>query len=255
VIADGGIALSTPVGTFQGPSMPELIGLAGFDAALIDLEHGGLDLQQVQVMILACEVAGITPLVRIPGIDPPLITRLLDIGAQGIQYSGVESVTEAEELVRTVRFPPAGSRGVIGNSRALRYGGVSSAADLEAAAAEVLVKVTIESIAGLEAVEGIAAVDGIDLIGIGPNDLSAALGVSGQPGSPILVNAMTRVVEAARSTGQRRLSCAIGHPAYPLGPTEVAELGVVFIPVQPMPERRLLASLAEQAQGIRRELI
>ena len=254
VIAEGGIALSTPIGTFQGPSMPELIGLAGFDAAMIDLEHGGLDLQQVQVQILACEVAGIMPLVRVPGLDTALITRLLDIGAQGIQYSGVESVAEAEELVAAVRFPPAGSRGVIGNSRALGYGGVSSADDLETAGREVLVKVTIETVAGLEAVEGIAAVDGIDLIGIGPNDLSAALGVSGHPDSPILADAMNRVAAAARSAGQRRLSCAIGHPAYPLGPKEVADLGVAFIPVQPMPERRLLASLSEQAQTIRAEL-
>src|SRR5262249_14486855 len=162
------------------------------------------------------------------GLDPELITRLLDIGAQGIQYSGVGSAAEAEELVSAVRFPPVGTRGVIGNTRALGYGLVSGADGLEAAAREVLVKVTIETRAALDEVEAIAAVDGIDLIGIGPNDLAAVLGVSGRPGAPALVEAMNRVAEAARSTDHRKLSCAIGHPAYPLGPKEVAELGVAF---------------------------
>jgi 2-keto-3-deoxy-L-rhamnonate aldolase RhmA len=254
VIAEGGIALGTPVGSFQGPTMPELIGLAGFDAAVIDLEHGAFDLQQVQVLVMACELAGITPIVRVPELEPPLITRLLDIGVQGIQLSGVTSAAEAVELVRAVRFPPHGVRGLIGNSRALGYGGVANAAGLDAVNREILVKVTIESKEGLDAVEAIAAVDGIDLLGVGPNDLSAALGVIGQPNSPLLADAMRRVADAARSTGLRKLSFSIGHPAYPLGPREIAELGVAFVPCQPFPERRMLASLSEQVSSIRSEL-
>jgi 2-keto-3-deoxy-L-rhamnonate aldolase RhmA len=119
---------------------------------------------------------------------------------------------------------------------------------------EILVKVTIESKEGLDAVEAIAAVDGIDLLGVGPNDLSAALGVVGQPDSPLLAAAMRRVADAARSTGLRKLSFSIGHPAYPLGPREIAELGVAFVPCQPFPERRMLASLSEQVSSIRSEL-
>ena len=254
VIDEGGIALGTAVGSFQGPTMPELIGLAGFDAAVIDMEHGAFDLQQVQVSIMACELAGVTPIVRIPALDAPLITRLLDVGAQGIQLSGVSGAAEAGELVRAVRFPPLGIRGLIGNSRALRYGGMSTDATLAAVNREILIKVTIESKTGLDEVREIAQIDGIDLLGVGPNDLSAALGVVGQPDSPLLAEAMARVAEAARSTGRRKLSFSIGHPSYPLGPREIAELGVAFVPCQPLPERRMLASLTEQAQAIRAEL-
>lgn len=248
VIDEGGMALGTMVGTFQGPTMPEIIGLAGFDAAIIDLEHHGLDLGQVQVLILACEVAGITSLVRVPELDESLITRLLDIGAQGIQLSGVSGVEEAEALMRAVRFPPRGARGLIGNSRSMRYGGVSSSEALAAADREILVKVAIESLAGLEAVDEIAAIDGIDLIGVGPHDISAALGVTGQPDSPVLHDVMQRVARACRATGTRKLSLSTGHPAYPLSPAQLKEMGVAFVPCQPFPERRLLQGMAEQVK-------
>jgi 4-hydroxy-2-oxoheptanedioate aldolase len=251
VIADGGIALEGMPGTFQGPTMVELMGAAGYDAVLIDLEHGGFDLEHVQVHVLAAEVAGVTPLVRIPGLDAPLITRLLDIGAQGIQLSGVQSAAHARALVDAVRYPPRGSRGLILNSRAMRRRGPPTPSVLEEADRDVLVKVTIESVAALDAVEEIAAIDGIDLIGIGPNDLSAALGVFGQPDSPVLADAVERVVEAARSGGRRRLSMSTGHPSYPRTPAQLAELDVAFVPCQPFPERRLLESFTEQVKTFR----
>ena len=254
VIEEGGVALAGLVGTFQGPTMPELIGLAGYDAALIDMEHGGFDLDQVQVLILASEIAGVTPIVRIPGLDPHLIMRLLDIGAQGIQLSGVSSVAEAQALVEAVRFPPVGKRGMIGNSRALRYGGVSSASYLAEAERNILLKVTIETIEGLDAVEQIAAVQGIDLIGAGPHDISAALGVVGQPDAPIFVEAMDRIVRAAQSGGKRRLSQSVGHPSYPRTPAQLAAAGVALITCQPFAERRLLQSFTEQVQWMRSAL-
>jgi 4-hydroxy-2-oxoheptanedioate aldolase len=248
VADDGGMALVALIGTFQGPTMAELIGLAGYDGALIDMEHGGFDLDQVQVHVLACEIAGITPIVRVPSLDVPLITRLLDIGDQGIQLSGVSSADEARALVHAVRFPPLGSRGLIGNSRALRFGGVSSPDVMAMADREVLTKITIENREGLEAVEEIAAIDGIDFVGTGPHDISAALGAIGQPDSPVLKAAMDRVVAAARATGKRKLSLSTGHPAYPLSPAQLFELGVSFVPCQPFPERRLLAGMKEQVK-------
>lgn len=251
VVDAGGIALGASVGNFAGPTMPELIGLAGYDAAVIDLEHGGFDLQQVLVLILACENADITPIVRVPSLDPALITRLLGLGAQGIQLSGVSSTEEARRVVAATRFPPAGSRGLIGNSRSLRYGGVSPATYLEQVDREILIKVTIEDRDGLEAVEEIAAVDGIDLIGIGPHDLSAALGVVGEPDSPVMAAAIERVARAAQATGQRKLSMSTGHPAYPRTTAQLVELGVAFVPCQPLPERRLLDSMTQQVRQIR----
>jgi 4-hydroxy-2-oxoheptanedioate aldolase len=255
VIEEGGVALAGLVGTFPGPTMPELIGLAGYDCALIDMEHGGFDLDQVQVLIMASEIAGVTPMIRLPGLDARLITRLLDIGAQGIQLSGVSSVAEAQALVDAVRFPPIGKRGLIGNSRALRYGGYSSSAYLEEGERNILVKVTIESIEGLEAVEQIATVEGIDLIGAGPSDISAALGVVGQPDAPVLVEAMDRIVRAAQAGGKRRLSQSVGHPAYPRTAAQLAAVGVAFITCQPFAEKRLLQSFTEQVTSMRSALL
>lgn len=254
VIEDGGVALAGLVGTFRGPTLPELIGLAGYDAALIDMEHGGFDLDDVQVLILASEIAGVTPIVRVPGLDPQLIMRLLDIGAQGIQLSGVSSVAEAQALVDAVRFPPLGKRGLIGNSRALRYGGVKGADYLAEAERNILLKVTIEDLEGLEAVDQIAQVEGIDLIGAGPHDLSAALGVVGRPDAPVMVEAMERIVRAATSGGRRRLSQSVGHAAYPRTAAQLAAVGVAFITCQPFAERRLLQSFTEQVQTLRAEL-
>jgi 4-hydroxy-2-oxoheptanedioate aldolase len=251
VIAEGGMALEGILGTFQGPTMVELLGLAGYDAVLIDIEHGGFDLNDVQVHVLAAEVAGITPIVRIPGFDAPLITRLLDLGVQGIQLSGVADAAQARALVDAVRYPPLGSRGLILNSRVLRPRLPATPEVLEEVGRDVVVKVTVESVAALEQVEEIAAVDGIDLIGIGPNDLSAALGVFGQPDSPVLARAVDRVVEAARSGGKRRLSMSTGHPSYPVTPAGLVELDVAFVPCQPFPERRLLQSFLEQVQALR----
>jgi 4-hydroxy-2-oxoheptanedioate aldolase len=252
VIDAGGMALEGILGTFQGPTMVELLGLAGYDAVLIDLEHGGFDLNDVQVHVLAAEVAGITSIVRVPGLDAPLITRLLDIGAQGIQLSGVADAAEARALVDAVRYPPHGSRGLILNSRVLRRRGAATPEVLEEVGRAVVVKVTIESVAALDEVEQIAAVDGVDLIGIGPNDLSAALGVFGRPDSPVLAAAVDRVVRAARSGGKRRLSMSTGHPSFPVTPDELVELDVAFVPCQPFPERRLLQSFSQQVRELRR---
>ncbi len=253
VIDEGGMALVGILGSFTGPTVIELMGLAGYDGVLIDLEHGGFDLGDVLVHVLAAEGAGITPVVRLPGFDPRLVTRLLDLGVQGIQLSGVASADEARALVGAVRFPPDGERGVILNSRAMRRRGTvaPTAAVLAEVSADVVVKVTIESRRALEEVEEIAAIEGIDVIGFGPNDLSAALGVFGEPESAVLAAAVDRIVAAARSGGRRRLSMATGHSGFPRSPAELAELGVAFVPCQPFPEKRLLQSFSEQVAAFR----
>ena len=91
ILQEGGLALGTHVGGIADPQIVEIIGLAGFDAAFIDMEHTSFDLHDVQLAVMAAERVGITPIVRTPGFDPAFILRLLDMGVQGIQVPHVDS--------------------------------------------------------------------------------------------------------------------------------------------------------------------
>src|SRR5436190_24179818 len=122
ILSGGGLALGTHVGGIADPQIVELIGLSGFDAAFIDMEHTSFDLHDVQVAVMAAERVGITPIVRTPGFDPAFILRLLDMGVQGIQVPHVSSPETARAAVQAVRYPPLGERGMAAGSRAADYG-------------------------------------------------------------------------------------------------------------------------------------
>ena len=114
ILSEGGLALGTHVGGIADPQIVEIIGLAGFDAAFIDMEHTSYDLHDVQLAVMAAERVGITPIVRTPGFDPAFILRLLDMGVQGIQVPYVSSAETAREAVKGGALPAA---------RRARYGG------------------------------------------------------------------------------------------------------------------------------------
>lgn len=251
VISERRMALGGLAGNFAGPTIVELTGLAGLDAVLIDLEHNGIGLNEVQVMIVAAEAVDVTPIVRVPELDRPLITRLLDIGAQGIQLDGVSSAEQARAFVDAVRFPPDGSRGLIWNSRSARYGQVPKATYAEMANSEALVKISIDDRAGLEAVDQIAAVDGVDIIGVGAHDLASVLGVVGEPDDPTLVEAIDRVIRAVTASGPGRLALPLNSAAYPRTAADLVRLGVAYTNLQPHPEQRLLRSMTEQVASVR----
>src|SRR6266446_5250415 len=122
ILAQGGLALGTHTGGIADPQIVEIIGLAGFDAAFIDMEHTAFDLHDVSLMVLAAERVGITPIVRTPGFDPAFILRLLDMGVQGIQVPHVGSAETARAAVKAVRYPPLGERGMAAGSRVAEYG-------------------------------------------------------------------------------------------------------------------------------------
>jgi 2-keto-3-deoxy-L-rhamnonate aldolase RhmA len=254
VISEGGLALGGLAGGIAGPTVVELIGLAGMDAAVIDLEHNGLSTDQVQLMIIAAEAADVTPIIRLGDFNGALITRLLDMGAQGIQLDGITCAEDAQALVDAVRFPPMGRRGLIWNSRSSRYGQVSRSDYAQEANAEMLVKISIDNEAGLEHADEIAAVEGVDIIGVGAHDLSSVLGVVGKPDHPRLVEAIDRVIAAVTATGPGRLALPLGSSAYPRTPEELVKLGASYTNLSPHPEQRLLKSLRDDAQKVRSAL-
>ena len=199
ILREGGLALGTHVGGIPDPQIVEMIGLAGFDAAFIDMEHTTFDLHDVQAMVMAAERVGVTPIVRTPGFDPAFILRLLDMGVQGIQVPHVSSAEVAREAVAAVRYPPEGERGMAAGSRAANFGKIPLLEHMAQSNREVLLACMIEDMAAVEQIEEIAAVEGVDLLAVGPSDLSRSLGVSGHPDHPKLVAAIDRVRAAVRN--------------------------------------------------------
>ena len=184
ILREGGLALGTHVGGIADPQIVELIGLAGFDAAFIDMEHTSFDLHDVQLAVMAAERVGITPIVRTPGFDPAFILRLLDMGVQGIQVPHVGDAAAARAAVKAVRYPPLGDRGMAAGSRAAEFGRIPLVEHMAQSNREILLACMIEDMAAVERIDEIAAVEGVDLLAVGPSDLSRSLGVSGQPDHP-----------------------------------------------------------------------
>src|ERR1044071_5385067 len=204
IMNEGGLALGTHVGGIPDPQIVEIIGLAGFDAAFIDMEHTTLDLHDVQACVMAAERVGITPIVRTPGFDPAFILRLLDMGVQGVQVPHVSDPETAREAVKAVRYPPEGERGMAAGSRAADYGKTPLLEHMAKSIREILLACMIEDMAAVERIDEIAAVPGVDLLAVGPSDLSRSLGGSGQPDHPRLVAGVDRGRGAGAEGGGAR---------------------------------------------------
>lgn len=186
--------------TLESLTATEVAAGAGFDWLLLDLEHSCIDLSAVPQHLRAAEGGSAEVVVRVPSHDPVIVKRLLDAGLRSIMFPMVQSAADAQAVVAATRYPPAGVRGVAGNSRANRYNRIASY--FEAYQQEQCVIVQIESARGLEAIDAIGAVDGVDGLFIGPNDLAASLGHMGMPGSPPVREAIASALTRIRATGK-----------------------------------------------------
>ena len=251
ILREGGLALGTYVGGIADPQIVEIIGHAGFDAAFIDMEHTSFDLRDVQLMVMAAERVGITPIVRTPGFDPAFILRLLDMGVQGIQVPHINDARAAREAVKAVRYAPLGDRGMAGASRASDYGKVAVAQHLEESNREISLAVMVEDLPALEEIDAISSIDGIDIVAVGPSDMSRALGVGGSADHPKLREVIHRVADAVRKGGVARLALPMNHPTFPRNAAQLKELGVGYANCAPSPEVRMLRSMQSQVQEAR----
>jgi len=215
ILREGGLALGTYVGGIADPQIVEIIGHAGFDAAFIDMEHTSFDLRDIQLMVMAAERVGITPIVRTPGFDPAFILRLLDMGVQGIQVPHISDARAARAAVDAVRYAPLGDRGMAGASRASDYGKISMKDHMEQSNREITLAVMVEDLPALGEIDAISSVEGVDIVAVGPSDMSRALGVSGTADHPKLVETIHRVADAVRKGGVARLALPMNHPTLP----------------------------------------
>ena len=197
---EGPVVLGTWVNTASG-DIVETLGLLGFDVVLCDLEHGEYGTEALPGMLRAARASGCAAFVRTSHVSPNEIGASLDAGADGILAPGIGSAEAARAVVMAAHYPPRGSRGAAPMVRAAGYGTVPFAEYRERAETDVVAGVQIEGPDGLAALDAILEVAGLDLVFIGPFDLSQHLGVPGETGHPAVVEAMADIVERAGLRG------------------------------------------------------
>lgn len=179
----------------------EIVGLSGFDWVLIDIEHGAGGEKDVLFQLQALEHTPSAPIVRVESSDRQRIHRVLDLGAEGIMCPRVNNVKEAKEVVSALHYPPQGSRGVAKMVRATGFGQNFSAYKDEARD-NIVGIIQIETLEVLDHLDEIASLEGVDVMFIGPADLSMAMGIFGQFDHPQFKEAISATVNAAKKAGK-----------------------------------------------------
>jgi 2-keto-3-deoxy-L-rhamnonate aldolase RhmA len=192
-----------PVGTWilsASPIVAEAIGHAGFDWGVVDMEHAPLDVSGLVGMLQALASTKMVPVVRVPWNDAVTVKRVLDAGAQTVMFPFVQTADEARRAVASTRYPPEGVRGMVGMSRATRFGTLTRyVADANRC---IGVIVQLETPAALDALPAIAEVPGVDALFIGPADLSAAMGYPGRADHPAVLERMAEAAERCKRLGR-----------------------------------------------------
>jgi 4-hydroxy-2-oxoheptanedioate aldolase len=177
----------------------EVIAGAGFDWILLDSEHSPADLENLLGQLQAAAPYPSHPVVRVPWNDMVTMKRILDVGAQSLLIPYVSTAEEARNAVAYTRYPPAGVRGVAGTTRATRFGRVKDYA--KRAHEEICVLVQVETQGALDNIEAICAVEGVDGVFIGPADLHASLGYTGEIANPKVKPLIDEAVRRIRKCG------------------------------------------------------
>ena len=196
-----GKALLGPFISLCHPALLEITGLAGYDFAIIDTEHGEISTDRALDMIRAAQLSGVSPIIRVYDNHPELIGKALDMGAEGVQIPMVCDKAGAVAAVSAAKFSPTGSRGCSRFVRAGRYSAMPKDEFFGASNDRTAVLVQVEGKEGLGNLEEILTVPGIDVLFIGPYDLSASLGVPGQVEHPLLLEAMDKTLAQAKKAG------------------------------------------------------
>jgi 4-hydroxy-2-oxoheptanedioate aldolase len=195
----------TLIGVFSDLASPlavELCGQAGFDWAVLDLEHGAATEADLLGLLYAAGVTPMTALVRPPSAERLRIGRALDLGAAGIMLPQLQSAAEVREAVRYLRYPPVGQRGVALRTRGADMGALSHGDVSRVVNERVVGIVQVEAAGAVADADEIAALPEVDVLFVGPADLSHNLGVPGLFDHPTYLSALDAVVTACRAHGK-----------------------------------------------------
>lgn len=198
------LAGETLVGAFLSLGSPvaaEIVGRAGFDWAIVDLEHGAGTESELLAQLHALATTRTAALVRPQSAERLRVGRALDLGAEGVMIPRLETADEVREAVSYLRFPPAGVRGVALLARGAGLGEVGHG-DVAPLNDAILGIFQVESARAVEHAQAIAAIDGVDVLFVGPADLSHSMGIPGRFDEPAFRAALDAVVAACRASGK-----------------------------------------------------
>lgn len=183
------------------PDVPAIAAACGYDAVYVDLEHTSTSLETAAMLCASAIGAGIAALVRVPSHDPSVIARVLDNGAVGVIVPHVNSAQEAKAVVDAARFPPVGHRSISGPNAVSGYQPRPAPELAEFLERQTVVAVMVETPEAVAASDAIAAVPGVDMVLIGPSDLTAEMGIHGQYENAHFHHAVESVAAACRAHG------------------------------------------------------
>jgi len=188
-------------GTFLNlgsPGAAEVCALSGFDWLLVDLEHGAGGEEGLTGQLLAGAAHAVPILARVESSERIRVGHVLDLGVVGVMFPRLNTPEEVRDAIRHLWYPPRGDRGIATYNRAREFGG--DGRDTESVNDSLLAIVQIETAPALENVRDIAAIPGVDILFVGPSDLSMSLGIPGEFDNPILLGAFDAVIDAARES-------------------------------------------------------
>ncbi len=191
------------IGRMYHPNIIQYLGMVGeFDGFWLDVEHAGLSVRDVETAVAAGKAHGLESFVRVPPTDYATVTQCFESGAAGVMAAQIASAEHAEEFMQWSKFAPRGRRGLNPLGYDGAFGSVPLAEFAERANRESFVAVQIETAQAAEEADAIAAIEGVDLLFVGPSDLSQALGAIGEFTSDRNLEALDRIAAACRTHGK-----------------------------------------------------
>src|SRR5690554_1517682 len=189
------------------PALVEISAYAGFDFVIIDSEHGPINMESAQNLIRAAEAADITPIIRVLRNEEETLLKALDIGPHGIEVPQINNLHQVQRLKKSVKYNPEGQRGVCCYVRAADYSKINRSNEakqeyFKRANEELLVIAHIEGLEGVENIDKILKEEVIDVVFIGPYDLSQSLGKPGQVDNPAVKKEMEYIIKKAKQQGK-----------------------------------------------------
>ncbi len=203
-LQNGQLTMVCGVGRVFHHNIVQMLGVhGGFDAIWFDQEHTGFSFENLEIGTITARAHGMDSFVRLAPTDYAVITRSYEAGAGGVMAAQVHSAEQAEQVVKWTKFYPRGNRGLNSGGFDGRFGNTPLAEFCERANRELFVSIQIETVGALEQCDQIAAIDGVDLLFVGPSDLSQNLGITGQTDHPKLIEGIDRVAAACKSHGKQ----------------------------------------------------
>lgn len=191
-------AVIGPFMKLPSPPVVEIAGLAGFDYVIIDCEHGPLNILEAENMVRAAHLANVAAVLRVGDNNSHSILRALDIGVDAVQVPHISTKEDAIKAVKAAKFAPIGDRGVCRFTRAARYSSIDKKEYFKLANEESMVILQVEGVEGINNIDEILEVEGIDIIFIGPYDLSQSLGIPGDVDNIAVEEKMKEVIKKAQ---------------------------------------------------------